>query len=230
MLAYRKEIDGLRAIAVMAVFFHHLGLQLFSGGYVGVDVFFVISGYVIFRSILNELNENTFSVRLFYERRIRRTLPPLILVILLCLVAGLWILTPKEYIEMSKSAIAALFSVSNFYFNDNAGNYFSAAANTIPLLHTWSLGVEEQFYLLVPLLFLKPKKVGVLSRVRNTLLIVIALTFSYNLYEIYYRGGLHDAFYLPIARFWEISIGGLLALTESHWNSKSFPLKSYLVD
>lgn len=211
---YRREIDGLRAIAVLMVFAHHLGIQQFSGGYVGVDIFFVISGFVIFRSILTDLDNNAFSVGRFYQRRIRRILPALIVTILFCFAVGLWVLTPKGYIEMANTALSAIFSVSNIYFDDNAGNYFATTAKNIPLLHTWSLGVEEQFYLLVPLLFLARGQGCNTKRIVRVLLVIVLLTFIYNLVAIYLLGKINHAFYLPTARLWEIAIGGLLAVIE----------------
>lgn len=214
VMDYRREIDGLRAIAVLMVFAHHLGIQQFSGGYVGVDIFFVISGFVIFRSILTDLENKTFSVRRFYQRRIRRILPALIVTILFCFTVGLWVLTPNGYIEMANTALSAIFSVSNIYFDDNAGNYFATTAKNIPLLHTWSLGVEEQFYLLVPLLFLAHGQKCNTQRIVRLLLVIMLLTFIYNLVAIYVLGKMNHAFYLPMARLWEIAIGGILAVIE----------------
>ena len=150
---YRPDIDGLRAFAVLSVFLFHLNFSFIPSGFVGVDIFYVISGYVILRGILPDLMANRFSLAAFYDRRILRIFPALILAVLLSLLVGYFINTPKEFTSLGESAVASLLSGSNFYFFDRL-DYFAAAAQTIPLLHTWSLGVEFQYYLLMPLLLL----------------------------------------------------------------------------
>ena len=150
---YRREIDGLRALAVIPVILFHAGLQTFSGGFVGVDIFFVISGYLITTLLLSDLETGQFSILNFYERRIRRILPALFLVMLVCLpLAWLWLL-PNHMKDFSKSLIAVSLFSSNFLFWSQSG-YFDAAAELKPLLHTWSLGVEEQYYLFFPVFLL----------------------------------------------------------------------------
>lgn len=151
--AYRADVDALRAVSVLAVFLFHLDISLFSGGFVGVDVFYVISGYVIFRIVLQDIAERRFSLSAFWRRRVCRIVPALLLTIVACTAMGWWLMTPAEYAEFGYSALAALFSVSNFYFDDRL-SYFGDNARDVPLVHTWSLGVEEQFYLLAPLLVL----------------------------------------------------------------------------
>lgn len=152
-LAYRADIDGLRAIAVLAVIIFHAKIGIFPGGFVGVDVFFVISGYLIASIILKEEEKDSFSLARFYERRIRRIFPALFIVILFCAGMGALLLTPADYLAFGRSAFAAMAFWSNFYFT-RQGGYFAPAAETQPLLHTWSLGVEEQFYLLAPFILL----------------------------------------------------------------------------
>lgn len=148
-MEYRREIDGLRAVAVIPVILFHAGFETFSGGFVGVDVFFVISGYLITTIILTEKAQGTFSLVNFYERRARRILPALYLVMLACLpFAWLW-LRPGYLNDFSESLLAVSAFVSNIVFWMETG-YFAAATETMPLLHTWSLAVEEQFYLLFP--------------------------------------------------------------------------------
>jgi peptidoglycan/LPS O-acetylase OafA/YrhL len=150
-MLYRKEIDGLRAIAVLPVIFFHAGFDWFSGGFVGVDVFFVISGYLITSIIFSEIKTGQFSIIAFYERRCRRILPALFFVILVCLsFAWLWML-PNTLLDFSKSLISVMLYVSNLYFRNDTG-YFANVAEEKPLLHTWSLSVEEQYYLFFPLL------------------------------------------------------------------------------
>ena len=150
MLKYRPDIDGLRAIAVGSVVLYHLDESLLSGGFVGVDVFFVISGYLITKLIYKELSETgTFSFGGFYLRRVRRLFPALFVTLLLSLIAAYKLSAPPHLVEFGQSLIAAIFSVSNFYFWSIAG-YFDSDSTLKPLLHTWSLSVEEQFYLLWP--------------------------------------------------------------------------------
>lgn len=142
-IQYRAEIDGLRAIAVLPVILFHAGIAGFGGGFVGVDIFFVISGYLITSILWSDLQRGSFSFKKFYERRARRILPALLFVIICTLAVGWLSLPPDRFENLGKSALAAIFSVSNVYFWKDTG-YFEAAAESQPLLHTWSLGVEEQ--------------------------------------------------------------------------------------
>jgi peptidoglycan/LPS O-acetylase OafA/YrhL len=142
---YRPDIDGLRAVAVLLVLACHLGLA-FPGGFVGVDVFFVISGYLITGTILPEIESGSFSLVQFYERRVRRILPALLVMLLVVTVVAYLVLLPLDLERYARSLIAALFSVSNVTFWREAG-YFDTRSLAKPLLHTWSLAVEEQFYL-----------------------------------------------------------------------------------
>ena len=156
-MQYRREIDGLRAVAVLPVILFHAGLTFWSGGFVGVDVFFVISGYLITSILIDERERGTYSIWGFYERRARRILPALFTVLLVCTpFAWLWI-PPYPFEDFSRSlAFAALF-ISNVHFLEHGG-YFDLASELRPLLHTWSLAVEEQFYLLFPLVLLCLRK------------------------------------------------------------------------
>ncbi|SNY90113.1 Acyltransferase family protein [Cohaesibacter sp. ES.047] len=150
-MIYRREIDGLRAIAVVPVVLFHAGIDVVSGGFLGVDVFFVISGYLITSILIDDLEKDRFSILRFYERRVRRILPALIAVLLFSLAcACIWIF-PRELMYFSRSLLSVLFFYSNIQFFNNTG-YFSPEAEVQPLLHTWSLAVEEQFYLVFPLL------------------------------------------------------------------------------
>ena len=148
---YRKDIDGLRALAVLPVIFYHAGFKLFSGGFVGVDIFFVISGYLITNIILKDLSEKKFSIINFYERRARRILPALFTVILATSLLSYIFLTKSELGFYFQSVIATVFFFSNFYFWKNAP-YFNSESELQPLLHTWSLSIEEQFYIVFPII------------------------------------------------------------------------------
>ena len=147
---YRPEIDGLRALAVIPVILFHAGFELFSGGFVGVDVFFVISGYLITTILIEDMENNRFNILNFYERRARRILPALFFVMLVCVpFAWMWML-PSQMKDFSQSLVAVSLFASNILFWKEGG-YFDSAVEEKPLLHTWSLAVEEQYYLLFPI-------------------------------------------------------------------------------
>jgi peptidoglycan/LPS O-acetylase OafA/YrhL len=204
-MTYRPEIDGLRALAVLAVIFSHANFTLLGGGFIGVDVFFVISGYLITSIILGEYAGGAFSLVRFYERRARRILPALFFV-LLCTIPFAWMwLLPPAYEAFSKSFMMATLSVSNIYFLKK-NDYFAPDAAEVPLLHTWSLGVEEQFYLLFPLLFLFKLKTRTIFKIVLIAAIasLIASEFGARLYP-------SANYYLLPTRAWEILAGSLCA-------------------
>ncbi len=204
-MTYRPEIDGLRALGLLAVIFAHAGFAVFDGGYIGVDIFLVISGYLITGVILREYAEGRFSVGRFYARRVRRILPALFFV-LLCTIPFAWIwMLPDAYERFSKSLIASTLSLSNVYFMKSTG-YFSPETTEIPLLHTWSLGLEEQFYLLFPLLFLLRLKIKTIFSV--VLGVAVA---SLLLSEVGARYFPLANYYLLPTRVWEILLGSLCA-------------------
>ncbi len=217
--AHRHDVDGLRAVAVLVILAFHLGLAGFPGGFVGVDIFFVISGFVITRGLLSDLERGQFSLVQFYARRARRILPALVAVLLVSLVAGTVILSPDELREFSESAIASLFSVANFFFHDRT-NYFANAGHTRPLLHTWSLSIEEQFYFLFPPLL---ALLTVRARLAPAHFIagMVALSFAYCVISGEYRE--NHAFYMPMARFWEIGAGALIAAAEAAGVTSRYP-------
>ena len=207
-LAYRSDIDGLRAIAVLSVIIFHAKLGLFPGGFVGVDVFFVISGYLIASIILREEEKGAFSLARFYERRIRRIFPALLVVILFCAAVGALLLTPNDYLLFGRSAFAAMSFWSNFYFS-RQGGYFAPAAETQPLLHTWSLGVEEQFYLVAPFALLLLSRQ--LKRWRAPIFwALFAASLGVSAWGVYREA--QWAFFLPHSRAFELMCGVALAM------------------
>ncbi len=207
-MRYRPEIDGLRALAVLPVILFHANMPGFSGGYVGVDVFFVISGYLITTIILEDHEAGGFSISKFYERRSRRLLPALFVVMAACLIpAWVWLL-PSDFEAFAHSlAFVSLFA-SNFYFADNTG-YFDAPTDELPLLHTWSLAVEEQFYIIFPFLLLALWHAP--PKMRITLLVALFL-LSLGWAEVSSRSRPDAAFFLLPSRFWELLAGGGCAI------------------
>lgn len=206
---YRPDIDGLRTIAVLPVVFYHAGVAGFPGGFVGVDIFFVISGFLITTIIHRELAEGRFSIIRFYERRARRILPALFAVIVASLVAGWFILMPEEFDQMGESILSALLFVSNMWFWRNAGGYFQNATDYLPMLHTWSLAVEEQFYIFFPLLLMALHRFARRLLVPAILLLVVV---SFGLAAWATPRMPNPSFYLLPTRIWELGFGSLLAL------------------
>lgn len=207
-LDYRPEIDGLRAVSVLSVIFYHAEFELFGGGFVGVDVFFVISGYLITSIIFVELKEGKFSLINFYERRIRRIFPALFIVMLTCMLfAWLWFL-PNDFKAYAQSQVAVSMFASNILFWLQSG-YFDTAGELKPLLHTWSLAVEEQFYLIYPVFLV------VLFRylrrwILTSIFFVAFLSFVFAQWASYKRPAL--AFYFLPARIWELLVGAIMAI------------------
>lgn len=216
MIKYRPEIDGLRALAVLPVILFHAGFKTFSGGFVGVDVFFVISGYLITSIILAEKQSGTFSLINFYERRSRRILPALFLVMAACFpFAWLW-LTPEDLVEFSKSISYVPVFLSNFLFYKQSG-YFDAAAELKPLLHTWSLAVEEQYYLFFPVLLITTWQFGK-KFIIGLMIFIFITSLCYAQYLVGIKPG--AAFYLLPSRFWEILVGAFVAFYYANHNIK----------
>ena len=204
----RTEIDGLRAISVLGVIFYHAGFSSISGGFAGVDVFFVISGYLIGGQILKELAAGQFSFRSFYGRRARRILPALMVVTLVSALIGYFILLPHDYRYFFGSAFTSLLSLSNFWFMDQI-DYFNPQAALDPLVHTWSLGVEEQFYLIVPILL------GVIwFRFRRFLVFFLAFLMLASLGWMLALSSSSPmfTFYMLPTRAWELFAGILVAI------------------
>jgi peptidoglycan/LPS O-acetylase OafA/YrhL len=214
---YRPDIDGLRAIAVTAVVLYHIGLPAMASGFVGVDIFFVISGYLIGGIILREAGAGAFRFVTFYARRARRILPALFAVVLFTCVAGWFLLKAEALKSLGTSAVSALLAISNFKFATKTG-YFTPDAHNDPLLMTWSLGVEEQFYVLFPFLLLLIAKLRA-SRRLLALAALIAVSFAASLLML--QTDPRSAFYLLPSRAWELGIGALLAAL--HQRPKAAP-------
>ncbi len=216
---HRIEIDGLRSLAILPVLFYHAGVPGFSGGYIGVDVFFVISGFLITSLILKELSQGSFSILTFYERRARRILPALFFVMLVTLVAALPWMLPNDLQDLFLSYLGVSTFSSNVLFWLQSG-YFDAGVELKPMLHTWSLAVEEQFYVLFPLLLILIWRfgMGVLGAVLIAIAIIsFSLTLTINTIDAAAN------FYLLPTRAWELLLGSLTSLLFARYNLEQSP-------
>jgi peptidoglycan/LPS O-acetylase OafA/YrhL len=225
-LQYRPELDGLRALAVIVVVLYHaeiilFGEPLFKGGYLGVDIFFVLSGYLITRIILREFREtNGFRIRSFFERRARRILPALYSTVLLCLVVGLVIMRPSNLVELSWSAIATILFGSNLFFLAISTEYGAQSAMLKPLLHTWSLGIEEQFYIFYALMMFI-----VLRYARSYLLGILTILCLVSVIAMWFFDPAEPEkiFFSPLTRVWELLVGAIAAYFERSYRGNKSP-------
>jgi peptidoglycan/LPS O-acetylase OafA/YrhL len=215
--AYQPSIDGLRALAILSVIAFHAFPGVFSGGYVGVDVFFVISGYLITSIILKNTSNREFSFIDFYSKRIRRIFPALLIVLIACYAVGWFVMLPSEYAELGKHIAASAGFISNWMYWSESG-YFDNAAELKPLLNLWSLGVEEQFYVIWPLLLVAALKINCNLRIIIWFFTLCSFILNVTLISKYPVA----TFFLPFTRFWEIGLGGCLAV---EYFSKSQPIK-----
>jgi peptidoglycan/LPS O-acetylase OafA/YrhL len=213
-LKYRAEIDGLRALAVIPVILYHAGFKLFSGGYVGVDVFFVISGYLITAIILAELEVGPFSLIHFYERRARRILPVLFVVMFACLPFAWFLLTPDAMKAFLESLFAVTTLISNIFFYKQSG-YFDDVTELKPLIHTWSLALEEQYYILFPLFLMFTRKLG-----KRWVVGLLIILFVISLAGAQYLSANHPSFnfFMLPTRVWELLIGAFIAFYYARHN------------
>jgi peptidoglycan/LPS O-acetylase OafA/YrhL len=207
-MKYRADLDGLRALAILPVLLYHAGVHWLPGGYVGVDVFFVISGFLITSIISSQLYAGTFSIATFYRRRVLRIVPLLVVVLLATLTTGYFVLLPSELQELGPAVASATLFVSNFYFWSTA-DYFSTPAESLPLLHTWSLSVEEQFYIVYPVLLIAVHKAKP-TLLRLTLLLLVGVSFFISALGL--RISEAATFYLLPTRAWELGAGAMLAV------------------
>ncbi|ARJ42593.1 acyltransferase [Pantoea alhagi] len=208
-MKYRADIDGLRALAVLPVIAYHLGVTGIPGGFTGVDIFFVISGYLICGIIYQSAMKGEFSYLEFYKRRCLRILPPLFVVLIATLLFGYHNLLPAQFTELGNSAIATTLFSSNIFFWQQTG-YFAGPAELKPLLHTWSLAVEEQFYILFPIVLLFAVR-WFRHRVTQVMLAIIAVSFLLSVVGVLKKPDF--TFYMLPTRAWELAIGGLIAVS-----------------
>jgi peptidoglycan/LPS O-acetylase OafA/YrhL len=218
-MIYRAEIDGLRALAVAGVVGFHIAPEYVKSGWIGVDIFFVISGFLITQVLLNQKGSLFNKLLAFYERRLRRLLLPLLIVIFVSQLAAPFFLTPAELIQFSNSVIASLFFVANLYFMQTV-NYFSPSSEYIPLLHMWSLGVEEQFYLFFPFALFFLRRVFGTQILLLSLMAIAVLSFILTFTEYFSQ---HIIFYSLLTRIWELLAGAFIQLVSTH------PRKSQIV-
>jgi peptidoglycan/LPS O-acetylase OafA/YrhL len=205
---HRKDIDGLRAVAVLAVIVHHASPRVLPGGFIGVDVFFVISGFLITSIILRDLDAGTFSFATFYERRVRRLAPNLTLLLVFCSCVAWFLLLPADFRNYSKSLFSTSIFTSNMFFWRDSW-YFAAPSQTKPLLHTWSLGIEEQYYLLFPAVLWLLKRYFP-DRIRFACVVGFAASLALSIWAV--RNTPAAAFYLLPSRAWELLLGSVLVV------------------
>ena len=204
-ISFRNDINGLRAISVLAVVFYHADIPFFDGGWLGVDVFFVISGYLISNIIISELNENKFSFGNFYIRRAKRILPALFSMLLFTAPFSYFLLTPKAMIEYTQSLFSSIFFYANYYFQ-NLDFYNATPTKFMPLLHTWSLAIEEQFYLIFPLIcFLIYKINKQIFTLGLSIFLIFSLFLNSTTSELL-------KFYQIQYRAWELVLGAIVMI------------------
>ena len=221
---YRSDIDGLRAVAVLAVVFFHANIPFLTGGYVGVDIFFVISGYLITKILIKELNDNSFSFKAFWMRRIRRILPVSIFILIVTLIAFYFVYSSSLLLDLAKSAIAQTVFLSNVYFW-MGGGYFDTASELKPLLHNWSLSIEEQYYFFYPVLLAFLYRF-LCHKIFVFVFVFFISSFVLSTYLVYTSPGI--AFYFLPSRAWELTAGGLVALLPARYFLSNLKVANFI--
>jgi len=212
LFKYRPDIDGLRAIAVLAVVLYHAKPSLLSGGFVGVDVFFVISGFLITSIISGKIKEKSFSITDFYARRLRRIAPAFLFVVIATILLSAFRFPPYTRVEVGQSVMFTILSVGNHYFHKSAEDYFHSPVESMPLLHTWSLSVEEQFYLIFPIAVIILFKIFKKPAFRSlALLVIAAASFTFSIWHL--ESDSSSCFYLLHYRAWELLMGSIVAIS-----------------
>ena len=235
---YIKHLDGLRAIAVIFVILFHSGIELFSGGFIGVDIFFVLSGYLITGIIFKKLEINSFSFYDFYAKRIKRLIPPVIIIKFFSLVVGYYLMNPYQFFTLIDQAFYSTILLSNFYLSNNI-DYFSLSTFENPLMHTWSLSLEEQFYLIFPIIFLI-----IYYKFKNRIVLFLSLFLLISLFMAQFGGNLtfekpfieyklfffnqpgFASYFLPIGRFFEFLFGSVSYLLTTRLKKITFSHKA----
>jgi peptidoglycan/LPS O-acetylase OafA/YrhL len=221
---YIKHLDGLRALAVILVILFHSGIEIFSGGYIGVDIFFVLSGYLITGIIIKKLKNNSFSFNEFYAKRIKRLIPPVTIVTIFSLIVGYYAMSPYQFFTLIDQAFYSTILLSNFYLSKNS-DYFSLSTFENPLMHTWSLSLEEQFYLIFPILF-----IILYYKFKNRIVLILSIFLLISLLMAQFGGNLtfekpfiedklfffnqpgFASYFMPIGRFFEFLLGSVAYL------------------
>ena len=225
-MKFRNDINALRAIAVVSVLLFHLKIPFFSGGFSGVDIFYVISGYLMTNIIVSGINNNKFSILSFYAKRIKRIIPALIFLVLLITVACFFLCLPNEFVENSKNAFSSLFFYSNIKYWNNSLGYFNQSSDTNIFLHTWSLSVEWQFYIIYPIIillfysFFKNHKL-----VKIALIVTTCFVAVFSIFLTYESPA--ASFYLLPSRAWEMMVGGLVVFYKTDYKNKWLVFSSY---
>jgi peptidoglycan/LPS O-acetylase OafA/YrhL len=207
LIKYRADIDGLRAVAIVLVLIFHIFPEVLPAGFIGVDLFFVISGYLITNIMLHQLDDGSFSLINFYKRRIRRLYPSLLVVLVACYIGGWFLKFPEELVALSRHILGGLFYIANFTLWQESG-YFDSAPLLKPIMHLWSLSIEEQFYLTWPVALIFMFKRGL--SLATIVLFSILVSFVINIGLVYHNPD--AAFYFPLSRFWEMMIGCYLSI------------------
>ena len=227
---YRADIDGLRAVACLAVVFYHAFPSCLPGGFIGVDIFFVISGYLIssilYRHLFNQDDPGRVHIVDFYSRRVRRIFPALILVLFTTFILGVLFLYPNEFKLVLKHIIGGSTYVSNFVLYNEADDYFNVDSKFKPLLHLWSLGVEEQFYLVFPIFLWVIYKLRLNFVLSLTIFSIVSFVLNYNAVK---HGQVSKAFFMPWTRFWELSLGSVLSYIEISYVNNLYSIKEHKI-